>query len=217
MNPIERQQLQTILSQGLQDLRLSADGIEERLLNYLELLAKWNRVYNLSAIKIHEEMVVLHLLDSLSIVPFVKGSRIIDIGTGAGLPGIPLALYFPQKQFVLLDSNNKKTRFLIQAVAELNISNASVVQSRAESMQDTTGFDCVLTRAFAPLNAMITPTQHLCASKGRMLAMCGAYPSADQLKYLSLLSTWRYEIYPLHVPQLQAQRHLIVLERIQCG
>ena len=215
MELVERKQLYTLLSQGIQDLHLSLPNtVLERLLDYLALLTKWNRVYNLTAITEPSAMLTRHILDSLSIAPYLNGTTVIDVGSGAGLPGIPLALCFPQKQFVLLDSNNKKTRFLTQALAELSINNASVVHSRVELLANTTGFDCILTRAFAPLNAMIASTQHLCGRNGSIFAMCGARPSLEEL---AQIRDWNCKVYPLQVPNLHEQRHLILLERNQRG
>jgi len=203
------------LSEGIQDLNLSPpNNTLERLVDYLALLNKWNQVYNLTAIKDPTAMLTRHILDSLSIANYLSGATFIDVGSGAGLPGIPLALCFPEKQFVLLDSNNKKTRFLIQAVAELSISNASVIHSRVESLQNTADFDCILTRAFAPLGVMIALTQHLCHPGGRILAMCGVYPRPEELEPIT---DWSCNVYPLQVPNLHEQRHLVVLERKQRG
>lgn len=215
MDTIERKRLYNLLNQGVQDLHLSLPNTTlECLIDYLTLLSKWNRVYNLTAIKEPAAMLTRHILDSLSIASYLTGNTIIDIGSGAGLPGIPLALCFPEKQFVLLDSNNKKTRFLTQVIAELAISNASVVHSRVELFQNPTGFDCILTRAFAPLGVMIALTQHLCQPGGRIFAMCGAYPRPEELEPIT---DWSLNVYPLQVPNLHEQRHLIILERKQGG
>jgi 16S rRNA (guanine527-N7)-methyltransferase len=215
MDPVERKQLHTLLEKGIQDLRLplptAAPG---HLLDYLALLSKWNRVYNLTAITEPTAMLTRHILDSLSIAPYLQGSTVIDVGSGAGLPGIPLALCFPEKEFVLLDSNNKKTRFLTQAVTELHLNNTTVVHSRVELLTHSKGFDCILTRAFAPLNAMIASTQHLCGQGGQIFAMRGASPSTEEL---GQIRDWSYKVLPLQIPKLHEQRHLILLERNQRG
>ena len=215
MNTTEKKHLISLLSQGAQDLHLPLSDISlECLVHYLALIHKWNQVYNLTAIKNPAAMLTRHILDSLSIAPYLNGQTIIDVGSGAGLPGIPLALCFPEKQFTLLDSNNKKTRFLIQAVAELNIPNISVIHSRVESLQNTVNFDCIVTRAFAPLGVMITLTQHLCHPSGHILAMCGAYPRPEELEPIT---HWSFKVYPLQVPSLHEQRHLVILEKKQDG
>lgn len=184
---------------------------QERLIAYLNLLNQWNKVFNLTAIRNLEDMVSLHLLDSLSIQPYLHGDRIIDVGTGAGLPGIPLALTCPQKQFVLLDSNHKKTRFLNQVVYELGIKNVVVVHSRCESFEPDQHFDSIITRAFATLAEMITTTQHLLAERGQFLAMKGIYPEAEIQNLpekFKLLAVHRLTINGLNV-----ERHLVCMGR----
>ena len=135
------------------------------------------------------------------------GETIIDVGSGAGLPGIPLALCFPEKKFILLDSNNKKTRFLTQVIIEIPVNNASVIHNRVELIKNPLGFDCILTRAFAPLNVMMTKVQHLCSQNTRILAMCGTHPSAEEL---AKITHWKATAHPLQVPTLNEQRHLAV-------
>jgi 16S rRNA (guanine527-N7)-methyltransferase len=151
----------------------------EPFAHYLELLQRWNRVFNLTAIRDPNEMVILHILDSLAINPYLHGQRIIDVGTGAGLPGIPLALVNPDKHFVLLDSNSKKTRFLIQAITDLNIKNIEVIHSRCEDFQPQQNFDSIISRAFASLEVMLATTRHLIAHQGQFLAMKGVYPHSE--------------------------------------
>jgi len=157
--------LQKYLSQQYSSLEI------EQLEQYLELLKRWNKKFNLTAIKEPEDIVVLHINDSLSVAPFISGEQIIDVGTGAGLPGIPLSIIFPDKQFTLLDSNGKKTRFLIQAKAALNLENVEIVKKRVEKYQPEQCFDCIITRAFAPLDRMLKQTRHLLCQHGRYLAM----------------------------------------------
>ncbi len=153
--------------------------IENKFESYLDLLQKWNRVYNLTAIRNYDDMVQLHILDSLSINPYLRGKRIIDIGTGAGLPGIPLAIINPEKEFVLLDSNSKKTRFLIQVVHELKLQNVQIIHSRCEDYHPEKCFDTIVTRAFASLKEMLVITKHLICTQGQFLAMKGVYPEPE--------------------------------------
>lgn len=215
MSTVEKQHLFNLLQASSQNLGLSlSDQQIEKLIGHITLLNKWNQVYNLTAIKNPIAMLTRHILDSLSIVNYLIGDTVIDVGSGPGLPGIPLALYFPKKQFLLLDSNSKKTRFLIQAIAELSIHNASVIHSRVELFQTVSGFDCVLTRAFASLRVTIESIKHLCAPSGRILAMCGFHPDFEVLEHLK---DWNIKVYPLQVPDLHEQRHLTMLERKQDG
>lgn len=169
--------LEQRLDNGLQQFGLTS--ICSPLVQYLLLLKKWNVAYNLTAIRDPEAMINKHLLDSLAIIPWVKGSRILDVGTGPGLPGIPLAIAQPEKQFVLLDSNGKKTRFLHEAKRQLNLKNLEIVQFRVENYHPTQGFDTVTSRAFSSLDQMIHWTQHLIAKEGIWLAMKGRYPDTE--------------------------------------
>lgn len=169
--------IQSQLKAGLQQLGLDALGAS--LSDYLFLLNKWNIAYNLTAIRDPEVMVGKHILDSLAILPWLNGNYIIDVGTGPGLPGIPLALAKPDCNFVLLDSNGKKTRFLNEVKRQLNLKNVEIVQLRVENYHPTQGFDTVLSRAFSSLEQMIQWTQHLIADEGIWLAMKGRYPDAE--------------------------------------
>ncbi len=169
--------LEQRLDNGLQQFGLTS--ICSPLVQYLLLLKKWNVAYNLTAIRDPEAMINKHLLDSLAIIPWVKGSRILDVGTGPGLPGIPLAIAQPEKQFVLLDSNGKKTRFLHEVKRQLNLKNLEIVQFRVENYHPTQGFDTVTSRAFSSLDQMIHWTQHLIAKEGIWLAMKGRYPDTE--------------------------------------
>ena len=190
------------------DLRLP-EGAGVRLAAYLALLERWNRAYNLTAIREPEAMVVRHLLDSLSILPWLEGPRILDVGSGAGLPGIPLAIARPEYEFCLLDSNGKRTRFLTQATAELRLPNVSVVRSRVGEYQPVTLFNSVVSRAFATLAELVADAGRLCAPTGRLLAMKGVFPD-DELARLP--SAYRVVgVYPLQVPHLDAERHLVHL------
>lgn len=196
------------LAQGITTLGLPLDAEQqERLLAYLALLVKWNQAYNLTAIRHPLEMVTKHLLDSLAVLPHLHGARVLDVGSGAGLPGIPLAIAAPAREFTLLDSNGKKTRFLLQAKGELRLSNLSVVHSRLEQYRPGQLFDTVTARAFASLADMVAGTAHLLAPGGSLLAMKGEYPQ-DELDALPPGFAVR-EIIALTVPGLEAQRHLV--------
>ena len=168
MQPAQR------LEQGLQMMGLELTSkIQQKLISYLKLMQKWNKAYNLTAIRDLDQMVIRHLLDSLGVLPYVDASPVLDVGTGAGLPGIPLALALPDKQFFLLDSNSKKTRFLTQVKIELGIENIEVIHSRIEDYQPDHSFEIIICRAFAALNTILERTQHLVTSTTRVLAMKG--------------------------------------------
>lgn len=189
-------------------IALSASA-SQRLSAYLSLLERWNRAYNLTAVREPEAMVVRHILDSLSILPWVIGPRVLDVGSGAGLPGIPLAVIQSDHEFVLLDSNGKRTRFLIQVAVELQLKNIQVVRGRVEDYQAETPFNSVVSRAFANLAEMVAGAGRLCAPEGRLLAMKGVFPD-DELARLPVDYTV-VGIHPLHVPGLDAERHLVHL------
>ncbi|MGZ4979528.1 MAG: 16S rRNA (guanine(527)-N(7))-methyltransferase RsmG [Methylobacter sp.] len=169
-----------ILVNGIAALHLNAtDQQVDQLLDFIKLIEKWNKAYNLTAIRNREEMARLHILDSLAIVPHIEGKRIIDIGTGAGLPGIPLAICLPDIDFTLLDSNAKKTRFVKQVVLELKLKNVEVLHSRVEDHHPEQGYDAVLTRAFASLPDIVKLTSHLLDKDGVLLAMKGQNLDAE--------------------------------------
>jgi len=202
------EQLSTRLQRGCEALQLQADaGRQARLIEYLNLLARWNGTYNLTAVREPLQMVTRHLLDSLAVAPHLPGQRLIDVGTGAGLPGVPLAILFPQREFVLLDSNGKKTRFLFQVKTALRLDNMSVQHARVESFQPGAPFDVVLSRAFASLPEMVAGCRQLLAPGGCFLAMKGAYP-AGELQAVAAQCEVR-AVYPLAVPGLAEQRHLV--------
>jgi len=168
------------LQKGLQSLNLQLSNEQQlTLIAFIELLKKWNRVYNLTAVHDLHQMLKRHILDSLSIAPYLKGVRVVDIGAGAGLPGIPLAIANPDFQFVLIDSNRKKTRFMQQAKTELRLDNVEIVCSRAEDFHANELFDSVISRALSSLSQMTLWVSHLCAADGVMLAMKGTYPDAE--------------------------------------
>lgn len=201
--------LRTRLDHGLAAIGLALpDAARERLLAYLRLLAKWNSAYNLTAVRDPLEMVTRHLLDSLVIAPHLHGARVLDVGTGPGLPGIPLAVACPTLGFTLVDANAKKTRFVVQAVGELALKNVEVVQTRVENYRPSRIFDTVVSRAFASIADMLAAARHLCAPGGRFLAMKGAYPE-EELK--ALPAGYDVEVVPLAVPGLEAARHVVIV------
>jgi 16S rRNA (guanine527-N7)-methyltransferase len=198
----------TLLRDGCNALGLALDARQQRLLlEYLNLLTKWNQAYNLTAIRDEQQMVIRHLLDSLAIAPYVTGRRIIDVGTGAGLPGVPLAIVLPEQEFHLLDSNGKKTRFLFQVKTALRLDNIAIHQQRVESFPTAQLYDTVLSRAFASLQDMVHGCRPLLAPGGRFLAMKGAYPEQE----LDLLRADYPDIvvHRIVVPHLDEQRHLV--------
>lgn len=205
------QVLGVALAQGLSEMDLLLDAATQvRLLQYLALMEKWNHVYNLTAIREQSQMVGNHLLDSLVLLPHINGVQVLDVGSGAGLPGIPLALARPQLEVTLLDSNHKKTAFLRQAVAELALANVTVVSERVESWQPVQKFDCIVSRAFAELAEFINLAKHLLAPGGCFAAMKGLHPY-DEIERLP--SGWRIrEVIDLQVPGLNATRHLVLIE-----
>jgi 16S rRNA (guanine527-N7)-methyltransferase len=199
--------LQQALVNNRHDIPLST---QEKMLHYLHLIREWNRVFNLTSIRDPKEMIILHLLDSLSIHAYLHGKNIIDIGTGAGLPGIPLALTNPTHQFVLLDSNHKKTRFLNQVVYDLKLSNVEVVHARVEDYHKQQ-FDSILSRAFSSLKVMLLGTSHLINETGQFLAMKGTYPEQE---IQEIPAEFRLiKVYKLTIKELNAERHLVCMEK----
>ncbi|MCU0810061.1 MAG: 16S rRNA (guanine(527)-N(7))-methyltransferase RsmG [Thiobacillaceae bacterium] len=188
-------------------------GAEAKLLAYLALLDKWNRVYNLTAVREAERMVSHHLLDSLAAVPYFQGETVLDVGSGGGLPGIPLAIARPGLQVTLIDSIAKKTAFLLQAKAELGLDNVNVATSRVEDYRPDRGFDVITSRAFSDLKEFVTLTRHLLGPGGCWLAMKGLYPN-EEIALLPPGVKVRAD-HALAVPGLDATRHLIVLESVE--
>lgn len=187
-----------------------SETVQNQFIQYLQLLHKWNRVFNLTAISDLNEMVLLHLIDSLMIDPFLKGTHIIDVGSGAGLPGIPLALIHPEKKFVLLDSNGKKTRFLTQAKQELNLTNVEIAHSRSETFKPEKCFDCILSRAFASIEVMLAATHHLLCAQGQFLAMKGLFPEEEINKIPPQFIV--VAIHELKIKGLGAKRHVVLIK-----
>lgn len=203
-----QKQLDTLLAKAGISL---TDQQKQQLLGYVGLLDKWNKAYNLTSVRDPKEMLVRHILDSIVVNPFLKGDRFIDVGTGPGLPGIPLAIVRPDSHFTLLDSLGKRVRFLRQVQHELKLTNIEPVQSRVEEFPAEPPFDGVISRAFASLQDMISWCHHLPkAEAGRFYALKGIRPD-DELAQLppriELVSVER-----LHVPTLDGERHLIILK-----
>jgi len=204
--------LQQRLVAGLAALQLDLPEFAiGRLLDYVALLTRWNATYNLSAVRDPLEMVTRHLLDSLAIVAHVTGTTLADLGSGAGLPGIPLAIVAPQRAVSVVDSNGKKTRFLRAAVRELKLDNVRVVESRVEAVEGS--FDCITARAFASLTEMLAWGGRLLAPQGVWLALKGRFPQ-DELS--AVTSPFAVDaVLPLHVPGLDAERHVVVIKRVR--
>lgn len=182
-----------------------------KLEHYLQLIAKWNRVHNLTAVREPDQMVPLHLLDSLSVLPHVLGAKsILDVGTGAGLPGIPLSIARPDLDVTLLDSSHKKTAFLTQARAELGLARVTVVCERVERWKPDVLFDIVVSRAFSELADFVLQAKHLVAPGGFLLAMKGVHPFEEIAKVPA--SHRVDQVVELAVPTLDAKRHLVLLK-----
>jgi len=201
--------LEKMLADGAQALGIDLSSAQQQqLLDYVGLLNKWNKAYNLTAVREPAEMVVRHLLDSLSVLPHVQATEIVDVGTGAGIPGIPLAIALPALKVTLLDSNGKKTRFAKQAALELGLTNVEVVQARAEQYRNAS--PQVISRAFASLPDMLDVAGHLLAPDGRMLAMKAALTDVEMA---GVQAPWKAERIALTVPGLDERRQLIILTR----
>ena len=206
----DREPLRQRLRAGLTALGLELDAsVIERQLDYLDLLLRWNAAYNLTAVRDAGEMVTRHLLDSLAVLPFVSGESLADLGTGAGLPGIPLALAKPGLKVHLVDSNGKKARFLREAVRQLKLEGARVEESRVEAVVGK--FDCITARAFATLSDMLALGGHLLADEGRWLALKGRFPQ-DELDNLPV-GFQMEAVHRLEIPGLDAERHLVIIKR----
>ena len=185
---------------------------QNKLIQLVELLAKWNKAYNLTSVRDPKQMLVKHIMDSIVVSPHLQGKRFIDVGTGPGLPGLPLAILNPDKHFVLLDSLGKRLRFIRQAVLELGLKNVEFVQSRVEEYQPEEQFDVVLSRAFASLEDMLFWCKHLPKATGHFLALKGQFPDQEvntldkQFKFIETIS--------LQVPNLEGERCLVKVELV---
>jgi 16S rRNA (guanine527-N7)-methyltransferase len=207
----DRDDVQARLLQGLAhfDLPVAPEPLAGQLMAYLAELHKWNRAYNLTGVREPREMLTRHVFDSLTVLPFVAGQRIADMGTGAGLPGLLLALCYPDKHFTLVDSNGKKTRFLSHVIGQLQLPNIDVVQARVETMEIGQPFDTIVCRAFTSLQDFVASCGRLLAASGRLVAMKGRLPSNE---LVAIPAGWRVEqCAPAAVPGLAGERHIIVL------
>jgi len=203
------------LRNGLAALNLPASATQQqKLLDYLALLSKWNDAYNLTAVRDPAQMISRHLLDSLSIAPWIQetSGRFLDVGSGGGLPGIPLAILFARQNWTLVDSIGKKVRFLTQAKLQLGLDNVQALQTRVEQLQGIAPFDAIASRAFAEIATFVGQTRHLGDEKTRWLAMKGANCDKE-LQRLPKDFTCS-EKHPLNVPGCQGKRHLLILRRI---
>jgi len=204
-----QQQLIQLIAQT--DLKVSAEQVS-KLVQLVELLNKWNKAYNLTSVRDPRQMLVKHIMDSIVVSPYLQGKRFIDVGTGPGLPGLPLAIMNPDKHFILLDSLGKRLRFIRQAILSLEIKNVEIVQSRVEDYQPEIGVDCVLSRAFASLEDMLTWCHHLPNENGHFLALKGQYPESE---IINLDSKFKFlESVTLQVPQLDGERCLVKVKRV---
>lgn len=200
------------IESGLAALAIDAPpGAAELLGRYLELILKWNKVHNLTAITDPQRMVVEHLLDSLSVGPLLVGERILDVGSGAGLPGIPLAAVSPQRRFTLLDASSKRCAFLRQAAIELPLRNVEVVCARVEQFRPATAYATILSRAFAETSAFARAALRLLDDDGIMIAMKGIHPESELASLPAGVAV--REVVQLQVPGLRAQRHAVVMTK----
>ncbi|EAM1624492.1 16S rRNA (guanine(527)-N(7))-methyltransferase RsmG, partial [Salmonella enterica] len=199
------------LSRLLADAGISLTDHQKTLLvAYVDMLHKWNKAYNLTSVRDPNEMLVRHILDSIVVAPYLQEQRFIDVGTGPGLPGIPLAIVLPDAHFTLLDSLGKRVRFLRQVQHELKLENITPVQSRVEAYPSEPPFDGVISRAFASLNDMVSWCHHLPGEKGRFYALKGQLPG-DEIA--SLPDNFSVEsVEKLRVPQLEGERHLVIIK-----
>jgi len=199
----------TALQQGLVQLRIDlSEQVQSQLLQFSEMLQRWNQVYNLTALHNPLDILVKHLLDCVAVLPYLHGRRILDVGTGAGLPGLVLAIAQPEWEFVLLDSQAKKLRFVTQVVLSLQLKNVQVVHQRLEQLNPHPDFNTVICRAYSSLSDFYQQSYVLCKPKGRLLAMKGIYPQAE---LENLPAGLLFEVVQLHIPFLEAQRHLVII------
>ncbi|GLS84800.1 16S rRNA (guanine(527)-N(7))-methyltransferase RsmG [Paraferrimonas haliotis] len=204
--------MENILKTGLSELSITLSGNQQQqLMDFVALLDKWNKAYNLTSVRQPKQMMIRHILDSLAVSKHLQGERFIDVGTGPGLPGIPLAIVNPEKQFVLLDSLGKRVRFQKQVIHELKLNNVEPINSRVEQYQSNLGFDMVLSRAFASLKDMLEWCQHLPNEQGCFLALKA---NIEEQELTAIQEEFKVrEVIPLQVPYLDEPRHLVSISR----
>ncbi|MFD1008455.1 MULTISPECIES: 16S rRNA (guanine(527)-N(7))-methyltransferase RsmG [Oceanisphaera] len=206
-----KEQLKSTLERLLAQTELSvSDQQRDQLVTLVTLLDKWNKAFNLTSVRDPQAMVGRHIVDSLVVSPYLKGTHFIDVGTGPGLPGLPLAIVNPDKQFVLLDSLGKRIRFIRMVIHQLGLTNVIAVESRVEAYQPEQKFDGVLSRAFASLDDMVSWCAHLLGPNGQFLALKGQYPEQELQSLPAHLAL--DQVYPLTVPEQDGDRHLVVIK-----
>ncbi len=213
MKNFDRAALSAVLGEGIAAMRLDVSPAQQdKLMNYLALMFKWNAVYNLTSLRDPMQMVTHHLLDSLAAVPaFAAAQNVLDVGSGGGLPGIVLAIVRPDMKVSMIDTVHKKTAFLTQVKAELGLANVTVYTARVEQLQMSDKFDVITSRAFADLSDFVNWSSHLLADGGRYIALKGVAPKDEQER---LPAEWKVDkVEPLDVPRLGAERHLVFIER----
>jgi len=213
MKHFDRPALSAVLAEGIAALQLDVSPAQqEKLMDYLALMFKWNAVYNLTSLRDPMQMVTHHLLDSLAAVPaFARARNVLDVGSGGGLPGIVLAIVRPDMKVSMIDTVHKKTAFLTQVKAELELANVTVYTARVEQLQVSDKFDLITSRAFADLSDFVNWSCHLLVDGGRYIALKGVAPKDEQER---LPADWTVTgLEPLHVPRLGAERHLVFIER----
>lgn len=213
MKNFDRAALSAVLGEGIAAMRLDVSPAQQdKLMDYLALMFKWNAVYNLTSLRDPMQMVTHHLLDSLAAVPaFAAARNVLDVGSGGGLPGIVLAIVRPDMKVSMIDTVHKKTAFLTQVKAELGLTNVTVYTARVEQLQVSDKFDVITSRAFADLSDFVNWSSHLLADGGRYIALKGVAPKDEQER---LPADWKVErVEPLDVPRLGAERHLVFIER----
>ncbi len=213
MKNFDRAALSAVLDEGIAAMRLDVSPAQQdKLMNYLALMFKWNAVYNLTSLRDPMQMVTHHLLDSLAAVPaFAAAKNVLDVGSGGGLPGIVLAIVRPDMKVSMIDTVHKKTAFLTQVKAELGLANVTVYTARVEQLQVSDKFDVITSRAFADLSDFVNWSSHLLADGGRYIALKGVAPKDEQER---LPAEWKVDkVEPLDVPRLGAERHLVFIER----
>ena len=208
----DRQKLSIILRDGIDAMSLVLSEEQQNLLlDYVERRHKWNKAFNLTSVRDPEQMMVKHILDSLAVAPFLTEQRYIDVGTGPGLPGIPLAIACPDKHFTLLDSLGKRVRFMKQCAFEMKLVNIEPIQSRVEEHVPAQYYDAVLSRAFASLKDMLHWCEHLVDTQGKFLALKGQYPT-DEIAAIPATCTLESSV-ELFVPGLEGERHLLTVQK----